>query len=158
MTAQEWDTALHESGHACAALAQGLPVSAVSRVSSDPTAYLGYTSIPITDILEEIDKTTARKMAVMLLCGPAMAEQDLPTWPLSDNKTNDEKLLKVFVEYLGLDARGYAQLVAAMWQLTCTKRFDRLFRVLQTWLECTPTLDPYILTQAMAMVMTWSEG
>ena len=117
MTEAERTTAQHEAGHAAAALTQGLPVTAVSRTSPDPRRYLGYTRFPLA------------------------AGQPLPTWPLSDNNGTDEKLLKIFCEYLGLDARGYDHLITEMWQLSCTKRFERLFTVLTTWFEHRRTLD-----------------
>ena len=101
MTEQE-QTTQHEAGHASMALVLGLPVSEVRCSSPDPARWLGATYLPIGDL----DRVKARKWALMLLSGAGMADQPLPTWPLSDTNTSDEKLLKVFVDYLGLDQKG----------------------------------------------------
>ena len=154
MTGQEWQTALHEAGHAAMAATLGLPVSEVRRWSPDPTRELGATLLPIGDL----DRTKARKWALMLAAGPGMSDQPLPEWPLTDTNTTDERLLKVFCDYLELDERGYNELITEMWRLSATKRFDRLFTVLMTWFEHRRTLDEYILTHAKAMVLTWPEG
>ena len=143
MTEQELATAQHEAGHAASALCLGIPVIRASRRSADPRAS-GFISIPVDDLLESIDREKARAVTIMLLCGPAMAEQPLPTWPLSD-ATNDEKLLRIFAEYLKLDERGYHKVVAEMWRLSATKRFDRLHRTLMAWFQHRVTLDKYVL-------------
>ena len=135
------------------ALVLGLPVSEVRRWSPDPTRELGATYLPV----EDLDLTKTRKWALMLLAGPGMSDQPLPEWPLSRNNTKDEMLLEIFCRYLELDEQGYRDLITEMWQLSCTKRFERLFSVLMTWFEHVPTLDEHILTWAKAKVMTWPE-
>jgi hypothetical protein len=60
-------------------------------------------------LVEGIDKTKARKTAIILLAGPGMATSQLPTWPLSrKNRGDDEHLLAAFCEYLGINEASYA--------------------------------------------------
>ena len=94
----------------------------------------------------------------MVLAGPGMGDQPLPEWPLSRNQTKDERLLAAFCDYLDLDEQGYDELVREMWDLTLTKRFERLFAVLTTWFEYRLTLDESVLAWSMATVLTWPEG
>ena len=151
MTEEERTTALHECGHAAMAMTLGLPVSEVRRWSPDPTRELGATFVSI----EDLDRAKARRWALMLLSGAGMADQPLPTWPLSDTNTSDERLLKIFVEHLEFTERDYHHLIAEMWRISASKRFDRLFCTLMEWFKYRRTLDRYVLTWAMAEVMTW---
>jgi hypothetical protein len=41
-------------------------------------------------------------------------------------------MLEIFCRHLELDEQGYRELITEMWQLSCTKRFERLFTVLTT--------------------------
>src|SRR5215207_2734000 len=77
----------------------------------------------------------ARKTAIILLAGPGMADQPLPSWPLSRKNRGDEHLLAAFCEYLGINEASYAGLRGEMWSLTTTRKFELLFTAITTWLK-----------------------
>jgi hypothetical protein len=79
---------------------------------------------------------TRHKAAIILLAGPGMADQPLPSCPLSrKNRGDDEHLLDAFCEYLGINEACYAGLRGEMWSLTTTRKFELLFTAITTWLK-----------------------
>ena len=85
----------------------------------------------------------------MLICGPLCADQELPFWPLSATNTSDERLLKVYVEFLE-PRRGWLRaLVNDAAGLTMTRRFRRIFLAISTWLESVPVMDGDAIIEAM---------
>lgn len=148
MTAEEWRTAQHECGHAAAALCQALPVHLVTRRPGPGS--LGRVLIPIEDLVE--DREAARKAAILLLAGPGMADEPLPSWPLRPRMRGDDvHMLAIFCDRLGLDEAGYHGLCGEMWSLTTTKKFERLFLALTTWLERVPRMDRAMIAQAQTI-------
>jgi hypothetical protein len=154
VTEQEWQTAMHEAGHACAAIVQGLPVSLVRRWAPDTSRELGATYLP--GFAEDLDREKVRKAAIMVLCGPIMGDEDPPDWPLSDTNTSDERLLKLFCEHLGLTHANYHGLCAEAYKLTTTQVFCDLFAAVTGFFETFPTLDRRILREACRIAV--SEG
>jgi hypothetical protein len=152
MTEQDWMLAQHEAGHACAAACQGLHVSFVSRTPSGTGRDLGYVKFNLDELVEDIDKDKARRIAIVLLCGDAMTERPVPSWPLSRSRVgNDEYFLAAFCDYLGLDEEGYEGLVDQMYDLTETRKFKRLFVAITAWLERAPRVDHYGVLRAMEL-------
>src|SRR5665809_15355 len=140
---QERQTALHEAGHACAAIVLGLDVSLVSRWSPHPHLWLGETRLP--DLFDDLDRDKARDIAKMILCGPIMADQEVPTWPLSKSNTGDETQLAILAEYMRLDESGWLGVRAAAFELTTTDEYCRLFEGVTGLLEHFPRLDTAML-------------
>ena len=148
MTELEQHTLDHEAAHAAGALAQGLRVSEVSRVPSDPSE-LGHVTLP--GLWEDIDCDRARKAMKMIMLGPALSGQGVPEWPLSHNRTKDERMLSVLADGLGLDERGYNHLVVEMWKLSTTRKFCRILTVVTAWLERVPRMDAAMVAQAQTI-------
>jgi hypothetical protein len=152
MTEQDWMVTRHEAEHACAALCQGIPVAEVRPLAFRPGEHLGYMNFGLQALVEGIDKTKARKTAIILLAGPGMADQPLPSWPLSrKNRGDDEHLLAALCEYLGINEASYAGLCGEMWSLTTTRKFELLFTAITTWLKRAPRLDRAMIAQAQTI-------
>ena len=107
---------------------------------------------------EDMDKDKARRLAIMLLCGPAMADQAIPSWPPSRTGYNDEELVAILVDYLGLTEASYHGLCADMWKFTCEPRFIRLFETITGLYERFPTLDEDMLRLAQQIGGTCEPG
>ena len=152
MTEQDWMITRHEAGHACALACQGIPVAEVSSWPSGHGRDLGYTNFGLEALVEDIDKTKARKAAIAVLAGPGMADHPLPSWPLSPKgRGGDEHLLSAFCDYLKLDEKGYEALTDEMWDLTFTRKFTRLFTAITTWLERVPRMDRAMIAEAQTI-------
>jgi len=143
----------HEAAHAAAALALGPSVSEVS-IRSDVPGRLG--SVTLLDPYTDINRARARKLMKMVAAGPAFSDGDVPTWPLRQDRTQDEKLLSILADGLGLDERSYNSLIAEMWALTLTPKFLKVYEVLELWLEQTPKMDHEAIVRAM--VLAWIDG
>jgi hypothetical protein len=130
----EEDIARHESGHACAAVLLGIPVTA-ARIERTPDGRpWGFISYP--DLLAEIDKKRVRDIAVMTMCGPIMEGRDLPSWPPSrDAYHQDERHMACYADYLGLDEAGWYGLRAEAYRLTATDEFCHLWEATTGLLE-----------------------
>jgi hypothetical protein len=135
VTELEQQTLEHEAAHAPGALAQGLRVSEVARVPADPSE-LGHVTLP--QLWEDMNPDRARRIMRMLMLGPALDGQGVPEWPLSRSRTRDERLLAALADYLELDERAYNQLVISMWELSTTRKFDRILTVVTAWLSGCP--------------------
>ena len=93
----------------------------------------------------------ARKTMIMLMLGPALSGQGAPEWPLSRSDTRDEAMLSVLADGLGVDERAYREVVTQMWELSLTRKFDQIHRVVTIWLEHVPRMDAGMIAQAQTM-------
>jgi hypothetical protein len=148
MTELERRTLEHESGHAAAALCLRLPVDEVSRSSSDPRV-LGWVTLP--GVFEDLDVDRARRLMKMTMLGPALGGEGIPEWPLSRDKTSDERFLAVLADALHLDEKAYRMIVTEAWELTLTRKFSRIYSVIEMWLEGSPRMNREALARAMTI-------
>jgi hypothetical protein len=99
-----------------------------------------------------VDEEIARKLAIALIAGPACAETELPSWPLStDQVGSDEYYLAALAKRLDLDEDGYEALVEETLDLLVTPRFKRLQVAVAAWLAAVPRMDRAHVAQAMSL-------
>jgi hypothetical protein len=81
---------------------------------------------------------------VAVLAGPIMGDGEVqePTWPPNPNAfQGDERELAKLSEYLGLDERGYREVLLDAYRLTASREYIRLWEALTGFLERRPTID-----------------
>jgi len=153
VTVAEREVLEHEAAHCAAALSLGLKVSEVD-IASDVPGRLG--SVTLIDPFTDIDVDRARRLMKMVLAPASGGDGDVPSWPLRKDRTADERLLATLAEGLDLDESGYRKIVTEMWELTLTRKFARVYRVIECWLEHTPRMNHEAIVRAM--VIAWVDG
>jgi hypothetical protein len=120
----------HESGHLAAAVVLNLkPIRA--EITPGRKDQLGAVYWRLGDMTPEL----ATRIAKMTLAGPAMDTGELPTWPLCETRSRDERLVSIITNHLGYDEPKYEALQDQVWDLTFTRPFKRAFIAAETLLR-----------------------
>jgi HK97 family phage prohead protease len=128
-------TARHEARHASAGLLRDLPVTRASAIPN--AASPGRVNVN----LDGLDRDSWRDWALLVLCGKLGDRDWPPAWPNRNAETTDEQHLAVVVSYLGLDQKGWDELVTEAWDLSSSPAFERLENALASLLEQGHVLD-----------------
>jgi len=110
MTPEE-RTLLHESGHLAAAVVLDLEPTR-AEITPGNRDHAGAVYWRLGDMTPEL----ATRIAKMTLCGPAMGTGELPSWPLCETRSRDEKLVSVIINHLGFDEPKYDELQLRVWE------------------------------------------
>jgi HK97 family phage prohead protease len=150
----------HEAAHCSAALLLGLdvrgvnapPVSLTEHADlTDPTGVAGEVLIARTD-----DPDYAQRLAITTLAGP-LENKSVdwpPAWPLTLVPANgDEAALVSLVGQLGLDRKGYSELVQDAYELFQRPEFERLAVAIRHALDQHGTLDQHTLKRIKAIAI-----
>jgi hypothetical protein len=136
----------HEAAHAAAAMVQGLDVDS-ARVERHTLAELEHADLdqPAGQVVIRRDPDRLREMAIVTIAG--RLEEGDPTWPPTRwpmslaPMTPDEESLGESVVALGLDEKGYRQLVIDAYQLCASREYEALQVAIEHALEIHGRLD-----------------
>jgi hypothetical protein len=127
---------LHESGHLAAAVVLDLePTRAELTLGNRHQAGAVYWR------LGDITPEMAIRIAKMTLAGPAMGDDEIPSWPLSRTKSSDEKLVSIITDHLDFDEPKYDEMCDQVWDLTFSRPFQRAFIASETLLRQHRVID-----------------
>jgi HK97 family phage prohead protease len=146
----------HEAAHAAAALVQGLDVTEawVERHTLDSLEHADL-SQPAGAVTIRRDPDRLRETAIVTIAG--RLEEGDPTWPPTRwplslaPMTPDEQDLGESVAALGLDEKGYHQLVADAYELCASREFEHLALAIGHALEIHGRLDSTALRRIKAI-------
>jgi len=145
MTPEE-RTLLHESGHLAAAVVLDLEPTR-AEITPGNRDHAGAVYWRLGDMTPEL----ATRIAKMTLCGPAMGTGELPSWPLCETRSRDEKLVSVIINHLGFDEPKYDELQLRVWDLTLSRPFKRAFIASETLLR-----RHWVIGQGAIGIVKWA--
>ncbi len=137
--------AAHEAGHACACVLLNVGVKLID-IAGDATA-LGRVRHEGEDNIRT--REDARKRMLIILCGPFESDdwEAIPKWPLHPGRSTDEYNLKALADALGLDERGYNDVLFEAIDLTLTPEYRMLHTAITGMLDYVPRIGPELLEQ-----------
>jgi hypothetical protein len=129
----------HEAGHLAACLVLGIPIAGASVIPDHDSLGRVNTTYKFEDV------EGARKVAVMLLCGPIMesrhAQPDEWPWPLEPDDY-DTRLLKKITDTLRFTNADWHGLLSEAYSLTASREFSMLWTGMTGLLDVAPQVGP----------------
>jgi hypothetical protein len=141
-------TAAHEGGHCAMLVTLGVPVLAVDVIPTTERRGVVMADLTIDDAESAIG------LMMVVLAGPLMADdlEDLPKWPLRDDRSDDERVLCAYAKALDFTRDDYDDLVTRTIRCTLTPQFMQLHAAITGMLDYRPRLGPDALAHIEGIV------